>query len=65
MPLEIRTSDGRHWARPVVQNHPPLPLVRTESPFERRRRRRRGLATAAFLFALGWLALALSAGALS
>lgn len=40
MPIEIRTCDGRHFARPVVQNHAPLPLIRRESNWERRRRRR-------------------------
>jgi hypothetical protein len=40
MPVEIRTADGRHWARPVAQLHAPLPLVRLVTPFERRRRTR-------------------------
>lgn len=40
MPVEIRTCDGRHFARPVIQNHAPLPLVRRESHWERRRRHR-------------------------
>jgi hypothetical protein len=38
MPVEIRTSDGRHWARPALQNHAPAPLVRLVTPHERYRR---------------------------
>lgn len=58
MPVEIRTSDGRHWARPVRQNHAPLPMIRFESPFERRRRRVRGALHLSFLFAFAVLAAA-------
>ena len=43
MPVEIRTSDGRHWARPAFQNHQPLPFVGLESRAERRRRRVRAV----------------------
>jgi hypothetical protein len=59
MPVEIRTSDGRHWARPVHQNHAPLPMIRFESPFERRRRRVRGALHISFLFAFALLAVAI------
>lgn len=60
MPVEIRTSDGRHWARPVQQNHPLLPMIRFESPFERRRRRVRLAIHFTFLFAFGWLVAAIA-----
>lgn len=42
MPVEIRTCDGRHFARPVIQNHQKLPLIRLETPATRWRRRWRG-----------------------
>lgn len=42
MPVEIRTSDGRHWARPALQHREAAPLVRFESRWERRRRVRAG-----------------------
>lgn len=38
MPVEIRTADGRQWARPVQQNHARLPLQRLVTPHERHRR---------------------------
>lgn len=40
MPVENRTVDGRHYARAVRQHHAALPLIRRESPVERRRRQR-------------------------
>lgn len=43
MPVEIRTPDGRHWARPVIHYHDKLPLIRLTTPAERWRRRWRGL----------------------
>ncbi|MFN7400331.1 MAG: hypothetical protein ACK5SX_15040 [Sandaracinobacter sp.] len=58
MPVEIRTSDGRHWARPVQQNQPRPPMIRFESPFERRRRRVRSALQLCFLFAFAVLAAA-------
>lgn len=60
MPVEIRTSDGRHWARPVQQNHPLLPMIRFESPFERRRRRVRSALFLSFLFAFSTLVAAIA-----
>ncbi len=44
MPVEIRTSDGRHWARPAFQNHRQLPFIGLECRAERRRRRVRTVA---------------------
>lgn len=58
MPVEIRTADGRHWARPVHQNHDRLPMIRFETPFERRRRRVRAGLHLSFLFAFAVLAAA-------
>ena len=55
MPVEIRTPDPRHYARHVIQNHTPLPLIRLQTPAERWRRRWRGL----------WHVLVLAMGALS
>lgn len=43
MPVENLRVDGRHWARPVVQHHERLPLIRSETPRERTCRRLRGL----------------------
>lgn len=60
MPVEIRTSDGRHWARPARQNHALLPMIRIETPFERRRRRVRGAIQLSFLIAFTWLAAAIA-----
>lgn len=51
MPVEIRTCDGRHYARTVVQNNERLPLIRLETPRERYRRRQRGICHVLILLA--------------
>lgn len=56
MPVEIRTSDGRHWARPARQNHALPPIIRIETPFQRRRRRVRATLQMSLFFAAAWLA---------
>ena len=56
MPVEIRTADGRHWARTVAQNHEKLPLIRAATRLERRRARHAFLIFA--LFVSGWLTAA-------
>ena len=57
MPVEIRTCDGRHWARPAHQLHAPLPLVRLVTPRERQRRQR-AFALSLILFSAGLIGLA-------
>ena len=57
MPVEIRTSDGRYWARTAHQLHAPLPLVRRPSEHERRRRTL-AFAAAILLFSAGLIGLA-------
>jgi hypothetical protein len=57
MPVEIRTADPRLWSRPSRQNVTPLPLIPTESPLERRRRRGRAAIHLAILL-LGAAAMA-------
>lgn len=49
MPVEIRTAEGRHWARQAYQHQQQLPLVRLETPLARRRRRARQLRDLLFL----------------
>lgn len=62
MPVENRLADHRLWARPVVQHHSSLPLVRFQSPAERRRALTRRIGRALVILAAALLAAAIVAG---
>jgi hypothetical protein len=55
MPVEIRTADGRHWARQAHQLHAPLPYDRLVTDRDRWRARRREAALFLLVLAAGLL----------